>query len=442
MIYGMNKLEYALSPLALKSIKPSFINKMTADFAVDFRENTDLNLGIGYVNDRTIPTEEIGKAYQYVMSHPEKYRNALNYGGAEGSPNLTKSIKDFYKRNKIGNLTETEINQHKITIGVNGTTSLLDAFSDVLAPGIVIIGDPFYYSYTENLVKKGFTLLPVKSDTKGIIPEEIEKAIATINPQDISFIYIITVNNPDSLILSNERRHKIVEIADEISNKKGQLLPVIFDKAYEDIIHNPEIPQPDSGLKYNEKGNIFEVGTFSKLLAPALRIGFLISKDNIIRQQIIQRISDIGFSNSLINQEITSRLIDHNLDQHKLKVNAEYRRKAVNIKRILEEELSDYIEEIRGGDAGFYFYITFKDILTSEGSNFFKFMGRKTGNAKIDGTPDVNPRLIYVPGTVCSQQKQAERQMRLSYGFEEPEVFARAAKLMKEACEYCEGVNH
>ncbi len=433
----MNELNFSLSQLAKNSKEPSFINKMTSEFALDFREGLDINIGVGYVNDHTMPVKEIAASYQYVMEHDNIYRNALNYGGAEGSPNLRASIRNYYKRNQIGNLTPEELELHKIVVGVSGATSILDGFADAMEKGIVITGDPFYYSYTENLTKKGFELLPVKSDTDGIIPDEIEKALNEVDLNKISYFYIVTINNPDSIILSNERRKRIVEIANEISDKTGKLIPVIFDKAYEDTIHNPEVVKPDSPLKYNERGNVFEIGTFSKVLAPALRIGFMLSKNNQIRHQIVQRISDIGFSNSLINQEITSRLLDEYMDEHKIKVNKAYRSKALSISTILKDELSDYVEEIRGGDAGFYFYITFKDVETDQESDFFQFLSRKTGNPEIDGEKEKKPRLVYIPGTICSRQAQAKRQIRLSYGFEEPEVFERAAKLIREACEYC-----
>jgi len=431
-----NPLKFSLSPLAEKSLKPSFINRMTSDFALDFREGMDINIGVGYVNDQTIPVEEIATCYAQVTQHPHIYRNALNYGGAEGSPNLREAISNYYKRHAIGNLSKAEVDQHEVVIGVNGATSLLDGFSDIMAPGIVITGDPFYYSYTENLSKKGFEVLSIESDDEGIIPEKIEEALAQIDQHKLAYFYIITVNNPDSIILNNERRRRIVEIANKVSDNTGHLIPVIFDKAYEDIIHNPEVKKPDSGLKYNERGNVFEIGTLSKLVAPALRIGYMLSKENPVRQQIIQRISDIGFSNSLINQEISSYFIDHYLDVHKDKVNAAYREKARSIKQMLKYELHDYTQSIQGGDAGFYFYITFKHIETHEDSPFFKFLSRTTGDPNIDGVPNKNPRLIYIPGTVCSRQAKAKRQLRLSYGFEAPETYKSVAKLIREACEY------
>lgn len=438
----MHTLEFPLSPLAKKSTQPSIINQMTADFALDFREGIDINLGVGYVNDGTMPINELGECFHYITTHQDHYRSALNYGGAAGSPHLHTSIQNYYKRHHLGQLTTEQIDEHVVTIGANGATSLLDCFADILAPGYVITADPYYYIYTESLVRKGFTLLPIASDKQGLIPEALEKALARIDTSKISYFYIVTVNNPDTVILSDERRKYLINTVNQLSDSTGKLIPLIFDKAYEDIIHQPNAPIPLSGLAYNQRGNIFELGTFSKVIAPALRIGYMLSKDNALRQHIIQRISDIGFSNSLLNQEMTSRFIDHHLEAHMGKVKAAYRKKAEDIRVFFEKELLAYTEEIQGGTAGFYFYLTLKDVNTEIGSPFFNYLSRTTGKPEIDGEATKKPRLIYIPGTICSAQEKATRQLRLSYGFEEPAVFERAITLIKEACLYSKQQEH
>ncbi|MFB6318129.1 aminotransferase class I/II-fold pyridoxal phosphate-dependent enzyme [Saccharicrinis sp. FJH54] len=429
-------MDYPFSALAKASLIPSAINQLTAEFAADFREGTDINLGVGYVNDKTIPVEAIREAYDDIMAHPDHYRNALNYGGAEGSPNLRDAILTYYLKYHIGGLTGEDFSQRKILIGANGATSILDALSDMLKPGIVITADPYYYIYTETLERKGFRILAIPEDKEGLNPRALNEALKLVDPQEISFFYIVTVNNPTTVVLSNNRRKAIVELAQTLSKAINRRIPVIFDKAYEDIIHNPETEQPVSGLKFDSLQQVFEVGTLSKILAPALRIGYIICPDNDFTKILIQRTSDIGFSSPLINQEISGWLLRHYIHIQKVKVNKGYRDKARAIKQLFTLYLSDYIESFSGGDAAFYFYITFKAVRTDKGSPFFNFLSRITGDPEIDGEAQRNPRLVYIPGTICSKSEKAKYQLRLSYGFEEPEVFERAVKLMAEACKY------
>lgn len=415
---------------------PSAINELTAGFASNFREGIDINLGVGYVNDKTIPFKAIEQAYNEIVADPVMYRNALNYGGAEGSPNLIKAIKDYYVRYLIGQLDAHDLDNRRILIGANGATSILDAFSDLLQPGYVITADPYYYIYTETLERKGFKILAIPEDNQGLNILLLNQALLQIDPGKISFFYIVTVNNPSTVILSNERRKAIVEVAQELSEKTGTTIPVIFDKAYEDIIHNPAIPNPVSGIKFDHKQQVFEVGTLSKILAPALRIGYIIAPNHSFADVLNQRTSDIGFSASLINEEIAGWLLHHYIDIQKKTVNQGYQNKSSYIKKLIHHYLSDYIENYSGGDAAFYFYLTFKNICTHKDSRFFAYLSRTTCIGEIDGITEKNPRLVYIPGTICSKGEKARFQLRLSYGFEEPEVFERAFKLMAEACRF------
>ena len=314
-------MHYRFTDLAKASLIPSAVSQLTAAFAEDFREGTDINLGVGYVNDQTIPAEVINKAYREVIAHPEQYRTALNYGGAEGSTNLRRSIREYYLRYGLGGLTERDFANRKILVGASGATSILDAFSDILQPGLVITADPYYYIYMETLKRKGFKILAIPEDGEGLNDQLLQEALEKVDPEEVSFFYIVTVNNPSTVILSNARRKAIVEIAARLSEKTGRLIPVVFDKAYEDIIHRPGVEKPVSGLKYDELGHVFEVGTLSKILAPALRIGYVICPGNLFAEILRERTADVGLSPPLINQEMASWLLDHFIHIQKEKVN-------------------------------------------------------------------------------------------------------------------------
>jgi len=68
-----------LSEYGEVSSVPTPVNRLMTDFAVGFRDVHDINLGVGYVNERTIPHQQVQLACEKVLTHPEKYRAALYY---------------------------------------------------------------------------------------------------------------------------------------------------------------------------------------------------------------------------------------------------------------------------------------------------------------------------------------------------------------------------
>lgn len=422
---------YLLSPFGKKSSIPSPVNAMTAAFAHNFREGIDINLGVGYVNNATIPHETLLSCFEQVLQQPHIYRNPLNYGAAAGSPNLQKAIRQYYIDNKT--LQSSDFDDKSIIIGANGATSILDAIADAVQPGIVITADPMYYIYTETLERKGFTILAIPEDEYGIDVIMLREKLKNVSPQEIGFFYIVTINNPSTTQTSNARKQEIVQLATELSVQRGSKIPVIFDKAYEDLIYDPALEIPQSPLLCDELGVVVEVGTLSKIIAPALRIGYAICKKSELSTVLIQRMSDIGFSAPLINQEIAACFLQNYIHEHRARVLETYRYKAQCVQQLICKHLAPYIEQLNGGQASFYYYITTKNTETHTQSDFYKFLTRET--------TEKNPRLVYVPGEFCVHQQgfmveKGRRQLRISFGFEENETLEQAILLMQKAFEY------
>jgi len=115
---------------------------------------------------------------------------------------------------------------------------------------------------------------------------------------------------------------------------------------------------------------------------------------------------------------------------------------AIQTKNWIDKLLGDSVTECRGGQAGFYYYLTFDGIHTDEDSAFFKFLTRTTGKLEIDGpTENKYPRVLYIPGQYCVHSRGnlteiGKRQLRLSYAFEELNNIRKALQMMQDAIGY------
>jgi DNA-binding transcriptional MocR family regulator len=436
------------SPYGLASTRPSPVNRMMAAFAADFRDGIDINLGVGYVNEKTIPADRLVEALRAVVADPVDHRQPFNYGGPAGAPNLIAALRRFLIRERIGGLDEATLARKRIVIGPSGATSLLDALADLFAPGIVVTSDPMYYIYSDLLERKGFDLLAVPEDRDGIDPAALEHKLAALgdDARRIAFFFAVTVNNPSCAVLSNGRRRALAAVAARLSAEQSRPVPIFFDQAYELLLHDPAVEPFASVLPADEHGLVYEIGTLSKILAPALRIGYLIGPPGPFMDAIVQRTSDVGFSAPLFAQEMAARMLDRHIGDQLKGVNAGYREKALVVGRAIEERLGPWLEDCVGGRAGFYYYLTLRGIQTHDTSPFFRYLARTTGDPAFDredGAPEgaLLPRVIYLPGLYCVHSRgelveRGRRQLRLSYGFESTEKIVAALEWMRLAAEH------
>jgi DNA-binding transcriptional MocR family regulator len=437
-------MEIRLSSYGQASTSPSPVSRLLSSFAHDFRDGIDVNLGVGYVNEKTIPVPELMEALQTVGRDGVKYRQAFNYGSPVGSANLIASIRRFLTAMKVGQLDAATIERKRLAIGACGATSILDGLAQVLPPGIVVTSDPAYYIYADVLERKGFEILPVPEDMEGMDATLLERKLRELGPaaEQISFFYVVTVNNPSGTILSNRRRRELYAIAARESRRQKRLIPIFYDLAYELLLHDPAAEPFASVLPEDDLGIAYEIATLSKILAPGLRIGYLLGPNSPFMHAMIEKTSDSGFSAPLFVQEMASYLLDTRIKEQLRVVNAAYREKALAVKAGIERSLGPYLQEQRGGSAGFYFYVTFRDVETHPASPFFRFLTRTTGEAEVDGPKENRlPRVIYIPGEYCVHRQGdlaeiGKRQLRISYGFEDAPHILKALELMREGVEF------
>ena len=434
----------ALSPYGQRSTIPSPATRMMAAFAADFRQGVDINLGVGYVNQETMPAVEVREALDYVLSHPAEYPNALNYGSAQGSPRLAAAIRAFYRAGGFGRIDERVLGRSDMLIGASGATSILMGLAQVIKPGIVVTSDPRYYIYCEYLERAGFEVLAVPEDSEGMRADILECKLKALGSRRraVRFFYVSTVGNPTSTVVSTARRRAIVEAGARLSRQIGARIPVVFDAAYEALVHAAGVERPESALDFDEHGLVYEVGSFSKVLAPALRVGFLLGPHDELFDALLQQVSDTSFSASLVVQEMAAFLLERNGLAQVGKVRAEYARRAGAVAGWIQQYLGERVEDIRGGQAGFYYYLTLRGIATHERSPFFRYLARTTGSENVDrAAGKLLPRVVYLPGQHCVDPSGdlraiGRRQLRISYGYETTNNIQTGLRLMGDACAY------
>lgn len=424
-----------LSPYGALSAEPSPVSRLMKAFSRGFRPGVDVNLGVGYVNEATIPAANIAHAISHVVEHPEEHPHAFNYGESKGSERLERALRRYIVRHGLGGLSQDLLASRELLIGANGATSVLFALSQVLPQGVVVTTVPEYYIYGNLLRRMGFAVHAVPEDVDGLDVAALE-AVLSERGSDVSFVYVVTVGNPSATILSNERRRALVDVVTRASRRLNRKIPLVLDQAYEWLVH-AEAQQQTSGVHYDELGLVYEIGTLAKVLAPALRIGFVFGPPGPLMNALVQCTNDIGFSAPLVVQEACAWLLDNVVDEHVKLVRAGYQRKARVVASALATHLQPWVEACVGGSAGFYYYVTLRDIETGEGSDFYRYCARSTKIAELDGVP-MHSRVVYLPGNLCAPAEgtRSKRQFRLSFGFGSEEELVTGVKLLGEAARF------
>ena len=213
------------------------------------------------------PVEQVMEASMAVLK--ESGRTALQYSSTEGFPRLRQQIAD---RMLAKNNIKTDADHILVT---SGSQQGLDFSARVfLNPGdVVLLESPSYLGAVNAFKAAEPTFIEVPTDGGGMIMEELEKILATT--ENVKMIYVIPdFQNPTGRTWSLERRLKFMEIVNKYE------IPVIEDNPYGELRFEGEFLPALKSL--DTKGLVIYLGTFSKILAPGYRLGWVCADDEIL----------------------------------------------------------------------------------------------------------------------------------------------------------------
>ncbi|MBC2576675.1 PLP-dependent aminotransferase family protein [Peptostreptococcus canis] len=255
------------------------------------------------------PVEEMKKVAVAVME--EQGRAAMQYSATDGYPPLREAIAERMNRKLYTNVTADSI------LVTNGSQQCLDFMGRVFLDegDKVIVESPSYLGALNAFKAYGPQFIEIPTDGDGMIMSELEKALEE-NP-DVKFIYVIPdFQNPSGRTWPIERREKFMEIINKYE------IPVAEDNPYGELRFEGEIfPSLKS---YDTKGLVCFFGTFSKILCPGYRLGWVSASPKILEKfNISKQASDLQAS-TISQMEIAKYIEMFDLDAHVEKIKEVY----------------------------------------------------------------------------------------------------------------------
>ena len=275
------------------------------------------------------PVKEMEEASRRVME--ESGRAALQYSSTEGYLPLRQQIVDRMAAKNNIHVTTDEI------LVTSGSQQGLDFSGRVFLDkdDVVLLESPSYLGAINAFKTNEPRFVQVPTDEEGMIIEELEKILET-EPR-VKMIYVIPdFQNPSSRTWSLERRHKFMEVINKYE------IPVVEDNPYGELRFEGEAMPALKSM--DTKGLVIFLGTFSKILAPGYRLGWVCASGEIMEKYNFMA-QAASLQASTIGQMETAKFIElYDLDAHVEKIKEVYGRRRDLMYETMKAEFPPEVE--------------------------------------------------------------------------------------------------
>lgn len=267
----------------------------------------------------------------------------------------------------------------------------------------IVVESPTYLGALQAWNAYGAQYISVPSDENGMIVDELEKALR-IGPK---FIYVLpNFQNPSGSTMTLERRQKLVEIADHYG------VPIIEDDPYGQLRfegeHLPSVAVLDS--RYREDngtytGNVIYLSTFSKLLAPGLRLAWVIAPEQVIRKIVMTK-QAADLHTATFNQIVAHQVAKGGfLDEHVKVIRAIYKERRDVMLETMDEIFPREVRWTRP-QGGMFLWGILPDYM--DAADLLK--------------KAVDKKVAFVPGAAFHPTGGGNNTMRINFSYSKPEV--------------------
>lgn len=298
---------------------PNFQETQKRSDAISFEKSTlnkyyHLQFDDGYPDSKIAPITELARAYRQIFNQNARWR-MMGYTNELGDLEFRKSIVQMLNHQR-----GMQIDVHNICITRGSQMAMYLTAQQLLKKNDhVIIENPGYKPAWKAFENAGAKLLPARVDKEGLMIHDVVSYLKS--GKKIKAIYLTPHHQyPTTTTLSLKRRLELIRL----SNKYGF---TIIEDDYDNEFHfgyRPVLPLSS----FTELKNYVYIGTMSKVVAPALRIGYLASNDNSLIEKVgnLRKIIDVQGDN-IMEQAVLQLIKDGTIKRHIKKATNHYKAK-------------------------------------------------------------------------------------------------------------------
>ncbi|WP_233973232.1 aminotransferase-like domain-containing protein [Pectobacterium versatile] len=290
-----------------------------------------ISLAGGIPSDALFDFEGLSQATQLAIT--EQPKTAFQYGLTEGSGVLRDRIAELCAVRGV----KTRGGDIVVTAGSQQALDLI--MRSMVDPGdVFVVERPTYLAALQTLELAQAQVMSVSSDADGMVVDELEELL---KKQRIKGVYIVpNFGNPSGVTLSYERRLKLIQLAERYG------FVIIEDDPYGELRFTEERNPTLFQLAQEQLGSteyVLYTSTFSKVLAPGLRLGWAILPDWLLHKvAIIKQAADLHAS--ALSQTVAECYLGlGRLDTQIEKIRHAYKHKGELLAQLVEKELGDVI---------------------------------------------------------------------------------------------------
>lgn len=346
------------------SFRPSAIRA----FAKLINDPNIISFAGGVPNPETFPAEALAEIAERVIR--EKRAVSLQYGPTRGLPRLCESIA------AIGRARRIECTAEDVLV-TTGSQQALDLIAHTLLdPGdVVAVELPTYIGGSASFFARSAELAGVQQDDEGIVPESLRELASR---RRIKLLYTIpNFQNPSGRLMTQERRAEVLKIAE------AHDFVIIEDDPYGELLY-VENADTTPMKSRDTQGRVIYLGSFSKVLAPGLRCGWIVAEKELLeRLEIAKQAADLcsgTLDQSIVDEFVASGALAPQIER----VCAFYRGKRGTLIGALEQHFAgkaDWTAAV----GGLFTFVTLHDSEIDTATLVAKAVGN--GVAYIPGGP-------------------------------------------------------